>query len=52
MFYEMFWLMCVLLCIGMMCLFFIGDELNFEGSVFDVEFGKALSTMILMKNIE
>lgn len=52
MFYETSRLMCVPLRIGMTCPFFIGDELNPEGSVFDAEFGKALPTMISTKNIE
>ena len=45
-------LMCVPLRSGMTCPFFIGDELNAEGSVFDAQFGKALPTVISMHRIE
>ena len=45
-------LMCVPLRMGMTCPFFIGDELNAEGSVFDAAFGKALATVISTHNIE
>ena len=44
--------MCVPLRSGMTCPFFIGDELNAEGSVFDAQFGKALPTVISMHRIE
>ena len=45
-------LMCVPLRMGMTCPFFIGDELNAEGSVFDAQFGKALPTVISKAHIE
>lgn len=45
-------LMCVPLRSGMTCPFFIGDELNAEGSVFDAQFGRVLPTVISMHRIE
>lgn len=45
-------LMCVPLRMGMTCPFFIGDELNAEGSVFDPQFGRALPTVISKAHIE
>ena len=44
--------MCVPLRSGMTCPFFIGDELNAEGSVFDAQFGKALPTVISMHTLD
>ena len=45
-------LMCVPLRLGMTCPFFIGDELHSEGTVFDVNMGEHMPTVISTPYIE